>query len=70
MLGNVLEWVIGHDGKPVTRGGSFKDGSGSRSVMYMRVQKNTGNGMKPTHRYPKSKWWLSDGYFVGFQNRT
>lgn len=65
MLGNVLEWVTGHDGKPVTRGGSFKDPAEKVNV-HARAKKHwKWNETDP--QIPKSKWWLSDGYFVGFR---
>jgi formylglycine-generating enzyme required for sulfatase activity len=65
MLGNAGEWAIDPDGKEVLCGGTFRDGA---------------EGVNPnTHRYwtpkwqetdpqiPKSRWWLSDGSFVGFR---
>ena len=65
MLGNVLEWVTGHDGKPITRGGSFKD-SASKVDAYTRTKQHwKWNETDP--QIPKSRWWLSDGYFVGFR---
>lgn len=65
MLGNVREWVTGHDGKPVTRGGSFKDAAEKVSVFARAKQHWKWNETDP--QIPKSKWWLSDGYHVGFR---
>jgi len=64
MLGNVLEWTAGADG-PVTRGGSFRDKAdkvhpGARA-------KQTPEWNQTDSQNPKSKWWLSDGFFVGFR---
>ncbi len=64
-LGNVAEWVVGHDGKPVTAGGSFQDGVEAVQVHGRAKQARPWNQTDP--QIPKSKWWLSDGYFVGFR---
>lgn len=65
MLGNVREWVTGHDGKPVTRGGSYKDKAEDVHVHARAKQHWKWNETDP--QIPKSKWWLSDGYHVGFR---
>ena len=65
MLGNVREWVTGHDGKPVTRGGSFKDKADKVHVHARAKQHWKWNETDP--QIPKSRWWLSDGYHVGFR---
>ena len=65
MLGNVREWVTGHDGKPVTRGGSFKDKAEDVQLDARAKQHWKWNETDP--QIPKSKWWLSDGYHVGFR---
>lgn len=64
-LGNVAEWIVGHDGKPVTAGGSFQDGVDAVQVHGRARQARSWNQTDP--QIPKSKWWLSDGYFVGFR---
>ena len=67
--GNAAEWVTttSADGNeaPVTRGGSFRDkletlGPGTRAL-----QDDSWNERDP--QLPKSRWWLSDGPFVGFR---
>lgn len=65
MLGNAAEWVVGHDGKPVVAGGSYK---------YKAAQLHSGARAKQMPMWnmtdpqmPKSKWWLSDATFVGFR---
>ena len=65
MLGNVREWVTGHNGEPMTRGGSFKDAAEKVSVHARAKQHWKWNETDP--QIPKSKWWLSDGYHVGFR---
>jgi formylglycine-generating enzyme required for sulfatase activity len=63
-LGNVMEWVVGHDGKPVACGGSFMDRApkisvGSRQMNLARWQ------MDP--QFPQSTWWFTDGHMVGLR---
>ncbi len=65
MLGNVLEWVTGLDDKPITRGGSFKDDASKIDLHARAKQHWKWNETDP--QIPKSKWWLSDGYHVGFR---
>lgn len=65
MRGNVQEWCVGADGKPVTKGGSYRDGAESLTAAARAPQTSTWNSSDP--QIPKSKWWLSDGPFVGFR---
>ena len=65
LFGNVAEWVTPADGSLVTRGGSFRDEAASVGVASRRVQDETWNERDP--QLPKSRWWLSDGPFVGFR---
>lgn len=65
LFGNAAEWVATGAGARVTRGGSWRDpqarvGPGARAV-----QDDTWNERDP--QFPKSRWWLSDGPFVGFR---
>ena len=65
MLGNVGEWVMGYDGQPVLKGGSFRDeaadiSSRAREPLTSRLQ------FRDPH-LPKDKWWLSDGPHAGFR---
>lgn len=64
-LGNAAEWVIGHDGKPVTKGGSFKDDAAELEITDRVKQSPAWNASDP--QIPKSKWWLADCSFVGFR---
>lgn len=65
MLGNVQEWVVGTDGKPVTKGGSYRSKRAELSVTGRARQEPSWNASDP--QIPKSTWWLSDGPFVGFR---
>jgi formylglycine-generating enzyme required for sulfatase activity len=65
LFGNAAEWVTTTDNTRVTRGGSFRDtpeniGPGARAQ-----QDPSWNERDP--QLPKSRWWLSDGPFVGFR---
>ena len=63
--GNVQEWVKGRDGKPVTKGGSFRDDPEDLTISARAPQTPDWNSSDP--QIPKSKWWLSDGSYVGFR---
>lgn len=65
MLGNVQEWCVGADGKPVTKGGSYRDSADKLTAEASTAQSSAWNSSDP--QIPKSKWWLSDGPFVGFR---
>ncbi len=58
-------WVTGNDGKPVTCGGSFEDKPEDCTPSSRAHQTDDWNSTDPQN--PKSKWWLSDGQFVGFR---
>ncbi|MEO5510141.1 MAG: SUMF1/EgtB/PvdO family nonheme iron enzyme [Longimicrobiales bacterium] len=65
LFGNVAEWVVAADGALVTRGGSFRDRAETIGPASRAVQNPTWNERDP--QLPKSRWWLSDGPFVGFR---
>lgn len=66
MLGNALEWCTKADGKGgVGRGGAWDDEAKDVTPSKRREQDKTWNSTDP--QQPKSKWWLSDGKFVGFR---
>lgn len=65
LFGNAAEWVIPTDGTLVTRGGSFRDPIASTGPAARAVQDSSWNERDP--QIPKSRWWLSDGPFVGFR---
>lgn len=65
MHGNVAEWVIGRDGTPVTKGGSYLDTPEKLRCDARAKQSWRWNESDP--QIPKSQWWLADGPFVGFR---
>jgi formylglycine-generating enzyme required for sulfatase activity len=65
MLGNVGEWALDSDGKPVLCGGTFKDGTDGINPETRRHWSPKWQEEDP--QIPKSRWWLSDGNFVGFR---
>lgn len=65
MHGNVQEWVVGRNGKPTTKGGSWRDEADMLKAGAAQRQDSTWNASDPN--LPKSRWWLADGNFVGFR---
>lgn len=66
LFGNAAEWVTtGDDEMFVTRGGSFRDAVDAVGPAARAVQDDSWNARDP--QLPKSRWWLSDGPFVGFR---
>ncbi len=65
LFGNAAEWVVAPDGQLVTRGGSFRDGPDGIGPAVRAAQDEYWNERDP--QLPKSRWWLSDGPFVGFR---
>lgn len=65
MLGNVGEWVINPDGNSVVIGGSYVDEAEDVACDKVKTQKPNWNTTDPQN--PKSRWWLSDAWFVGFR---
>jgi formylglycine-generating enzyme required for sulfatase activity len=65
LLGNVAEWTVGFDGRPVACGGSFLDRAPDVSPAARKRQTPAWNDTDP--QTPKSRWWLSDAPFVGFR---
>jgi formylglycine-generating enzyme required for sulfatase activity len=66
LFGNAAEWVMTEgDGRPVTRGGSWRDPADSVGPHARAAEDDSWNERDP--QIPKSPWWLSDGPFVGFR---
>jgi formylglycine-generating enzyme required for sulfatase activity len=65
LFGNVAEWVMTGAGTFVTRGGSYRDPASAIGPDARAAQDPTWNQTDP--QLPKSRWWLSDGPFVGFR---
>lgn len=65
MLGNVGEWATDAQDKPVLCGPTFKDSLSQLTPTMRRRQTPAWQATDP--QLPKSRWWLSDGFFVGFR---
>jgi formylglycine-generating enzyme required for sulfatase activity len=65
MLGNTGEWATDLDGKPVLCGGTFLDGPTGMTPGMRRHWSPKWQETDP--QFPKSRWWLADGKFVGFR---
>jgi formylglycine-generating enzyme required for sulfatase activity len=65
LFGNAAEWVTTRDDGRVTRGGSFRDPAGTVGPRSRAPYDPSWQERDP--QLPKSKWWLSDGPFVGFR---
>lgn len=65
LFGNAAEWVVTKDDQPVTRGGSFRDAPEATGPAARSPYDPSWQERDP--QLPKSKWWLSDGPFVGFR---
>ena len=65
MAGNAAEWVLGADGRPLTRGGSWADSAAA--VGPAASARPNARWQERDPQFPKSRWWLSDGPFVGFR---
>jgi formylglycine-generating enzyme required for sulfatase activity len=65
MLGNLAEWVVRADGTTVIAGGAWTDAADEVSCHARKEYSEDWQSSDP--QSPKSKWWLSDGTFVGFR---
>lgn len=65
MLGNPGEWATDMEGKPVLCGGTFLDGVAGITPGNRR--RWTPKWQETDPQFPKSRWWLADGKFVGFR---
>jgi formylglycine-generating enzyme required for sulfatase activity len=63
--GNVAEWCVAADGKYVACGGSFVSSIDDIGCAARRPDNPRWKDTDPQD--PKSKWWLSDGPFIGFR---
>lgn len=65
MIGNVGEWATDAELKPVLCGPTFKE---KLPELTSTVRKRWAPAWQATDpQLPKSRWWLSDGFFVGFR---
>lgn len=65
ILGNAGEWATDLAGKPILCGGTFLDGPAAIAPVTRRRQ--TPKWQETDPQFPKSRWWLADGKFVGFR---
>ena len=65
MLGNVGEWAIDVNGKPVVCGGTFLDPADAIGPESRR--RWTPKWQEEDPQLPKSRWWLSNAPFAGFR---
>jgi len=65
MLGNAGEWVSNPGGNPGLHGGTYRDPASGIHCDSRAEQRPSWNSTDP--QFPKSSWWLSDGFFVGFR---
>ena len=65
MLGNASEWTIGAEGEEMTRGGSWRDPL--EAISFAARVPYSPRWQERDAQIPKSRWWLSDGPFVGFR---
>lgn len=65
LFGNVTEWVVTGEAIPVTRGGSFRTAPDSLGPSIRLPQTKLWTERDP--QLPSSRWWLTDGPFVGFR---
>ena len=65
LFGNAAEWVTVDSGRPVARGGSFRDDAQSVGPSARAVRNDLWNERDP--QIPQSRWWMSDAPFVGFR---
>lgn len=63
LLGNVAEWAVADDGKPVLWGGSYVDPA--KDLARAQVPVDEWNDSDP--QMPPSKWWLADAAFAGMR---
>lgn len=65
LLGNVGEWTYDLKGKPVLCGGDFQTQIEKVNPAMRRYPQPSWQERDP--QIPKSRWWLSDGFFAGFR---
>lgn len=63
MYGNVGEWCVDMDGKPILCGNSFRDKEGVASPT--KTARFDPDWQDSDPQIPKSRWWLSDAPFAG-----
>lgn len=64
-IGNTWEWVVGMDGTPIVAGGAYN--SKQKDLGFSARQQFSKKWQEADAHVPKSKWWLSDGPFIGMR---
>ncbi len=65
MIGNAAEWCAGPEGAPLACGGSFMDKAADVGCAARKTPSPKWQETDP--QIPKSKFWLTDGPFMGFR---
>ena len=65
VLGNASEWCVSLDTEQITRGGCYRDAKDA--VNFSKRVPYSPDWQERDAQLPKSKWWLSDGGFVGLR---
>ncbi len=65
MIGNAAEWCVGLDGAPLACGGSFMDKAEDVGCAARKTPSPKWQETDP--QIPKSRFWLTDGPFMGFR---
>lgn len=65
LFGNVAEWVVTDDDSNVVRGGAYNDAPADVAAGARARQTAAWTERDP--QIPSSRWWLTDGPFVGFR---
>jgi len=65
MHGNVAEWVVTGERRPIAKGGSYRDDAEGLAISSRMRQTGAWNASDP--QFPKSEWWLADCSWVGFR---
>jgi len=65
MHGNVAEWVVTGERRPIAKGGSYRDPAEQLAASARMRQTSAWNASDP--QIPKSAWWLADVSWVGFR---
>lgn len=65
MHGNVAEWVMTDEGRPMAMGGSYREPLAECTASSSMRQRFNWNESDP--QIPKSQWWLADCSWVGFR---
>ena len=66
-VGNVAEWCVGENGKPLVLGGSFLTPAAELDRAVRDGERQTREWTKGDPSFPPSKWWFRNAPFAGFR---